>query len=112
MSPFVFRGTVVSSPNVIGDCGRRLQIDPVCRVPVTQLDDLEPVAGLGIAAANGGAVKSRRLGHICVGTNNCCLRQIRTPIPPHPTPSNAGVALKVERVSTQRVDAWQSRGPR
>ena len=33
---------------------------------MTQRDDLEPVAGLGIAAANGGAVKSRRLGQYFV----------------------------------------------
>ena len=39
-------------------CGHRLQIVPVCRFPVTQRDDLEPIAGRGIAAANGGAVKS------------------------------------------------------
>ena len=41
-------------------CGRRRQIDPVCRFPVTQRDDLEPIAGRGIAAINGGSVKSRR----------------------------------------------------
>ena len=41
-------------------CGHRLQIDPVCRFPVVQHDDLEPIAGRGIAAANGGSVKSRR----------------------------------------------------
>ena len=41
-------------------CGHRLQIDPVCRYPVIQHDDLEPIAGRGIAAPNGGAVKSRR----------------------------------------------------
>ena len=41
-------------------CGRRRQIDPVCRFPVTQRDDLEPIAGSGIAAINGGSVKSRR----------------------------------------------------
>ena len=41
-------------------CGHRLQIDPVCRFPVTQHDDLEPIAGRGIAAPNGGAAKSRR----------------------------------------------------
>ena len=41
-------------------CGHRLQIAPVCRYPVIQHDDLEPIAGRGIAAANGGAVKSRR----------------------------------------------------
>ena len=41
-------------------CGRRRQIDPVCRFPVTQHDDLEPIAGRGIAATNDGSVKSRR----------------------------------------------------
>ena len=35
-----------------------------------QRDDREPVVGLGIAAAEGGSVKSRRLGQICVGANN------------------------------------------
>ena len=36
---------------------------------MTQCDDLEPVGGLGTAAAIGGSVKSRRLGQICVGAN-------------------------------------------
>ncbi len=50
-------------------CWRRLQTDPARRFHVTQRDDLEPVGGLGIAAAKGGSVKSRRLGQICVGAN-------------------------------------------
>ena len=37
-------------------------IDPVCRLTMTQRDDREPVGGLGIAAAEGGSVKSRRPG--------------------------------------------------
>ena len=37
---------------------------------MTQRDDLEPDGGLGIAAAEGGSVKSRRLGQICVGANS------------------------------------------
>ena len=41
-------------------CGHRLQIDPVCRFSVVQHDDLEPVAGRGIAATNDGSFKSRR----------------------------------------------------
>jgi hypothetical protein len=36
---------------------------------MTQRDDREPVGGLGIAAAEGGSGKSRRLGQICVGAN-------------------------------------------
>ena len=44
--------------------------------------------------------------------SNLRRRQHEPSKPPHPALSNAGVALKVERVSTQRVDAWQSRGPR
>jgi hypothetical protein len=56
-------------------CWRRLQIDPVCRFHVTQRDDLEPVGGLGIAATKGGAVKSRRLGHICVGANTTAVKE-------------------------------------
>ena len=36
---------------------------------MTQRHDLEPVAGRGIAAANGGSVKSRRLGQICIGAH-------------------------------------------
>ena len=36
---------------------------------MTQRDDCEPVGGLGIAAAKGGSVNSRRLGQMCVGTN-------------------------------------------
>ena len=54
-------------------CWRRLQIDPVCRFHVAQRDDLEPVGGLEIAATKGGAVKSRRLGQICVGANTLSL---------------------------------------
>ena len=34
----------------------------------SQRDNLEPVAGLRMAAAHGGSVKRRRLGQICVGT--------------------------------------------
>ena len=56
-------------------CWRRLQIDPVCRFHVTQRDDLEPVGGQGIAATKGGAVKSRRLGHICVGANTTAVKE-------------------------------------
>jgi len=40
-----------------------------CRLPVTQRDGLESIAGRGAAAAKGGSVKSRRLGQICVGAN-------------------------------------------
>ena len=36
---------------------------------MTQRDDREPAGGPGIAAAEGGSVKSRRLGQICVGAN-------------------------------------------
>ena len=36
---------------------------------MTQRDDLEPIDGLGIAAAEGGSVKSWRLGQIYVGAN-------------------------------------------
>ena len=36
---------------------------------MTQRDDREPVGGLGIAAAKGGSVKSRRLDQVCVGAN-------------------------------------------
>jgi hypothetical protein len=36
---------------------------------MTQRGDPEPVGGLGVAAAEGGSVKSRRLGQICVGAN-------------------------------------------
>ena len=45
-------------------CWRRRKINPVCRLSVTQRDGLEPVAGRGIAFANGGSVKSRRMGQI------------------------------------------------
>ncbi len=51
-------------------CRRRREIDPVCRLPMTQRDDLEPIGGLGTAATKGGSVKSRRLGQICVGANS------------------------------------------
>ena len=44
-------------------------MDPAYWFPVTQRDDPGPVAGLGIAAANSGSVKSRRLGQNCVGAN-------------------------------------------
>ena len=54
-------------------CRRRRQIDPVCRLAMTQCDDLEPVAGLGAATAEGGSVKSWRLGQICVGANSAPL---------------------------------------
>ena len=37
-------------------CRRGRQIDPVYLLPVTHRDDLEPVGGLGAAAANDGAV--------------------------------------------------------
>ena len=43
-------------------CPLRSHIDPVCRLPVTQLDDLEPVVECGVAAAHGGPATSRRLG--------------------------------------------------
>ncbi len=46
------------------------QIEPAWRFHVIQRDHLEPVGGLGIAAAKGGSVKSRRLGQICVGANS------------------------------------------
>jgi len=36
-------------------CSRQRQLDPACRLYVTQRDDLEPVAELGIAAANSGS---------------------------------------------------------
>ena len=49
------------------ECGRRRQIDPVCRILVTRHDDLEPAAARGLAATNDGPVKRRRLGQICVG---------------------------------------------
>ena len=54
-------------------CGHRLQIDPVCRLPVTQRNDLEAVAGRGLATAKGGSVKSRRLGQICLGSNTAVI---------------------------------------
>ena len=40
-----------------------------CRLPVTQRDGLESIAGRGVAAAKGGSVKNRHLGQICVGAN-------------------------------------------
>ena len=57
-------------------CWRRRQIDPVCRLPMTQRDDLEPIGGLGIAAANCGSVKSWHLGQICVGANTLAMKEI------------------------------------
>ena len=44
-------------------------LDPDCRLPLTLRDDLEPIDGLGIAASEGGSVKSWRLGQIYVGAN-------------------------------------------
>ena len=41
-------------------CSRRRQIEPARRRPVTHRDDLEPGAGLGIAATMGG---SKTRGH-------------------------------------------------
>jgi hypothetical protein len=49
---------------------------------MTQRDDLEPVGGLGLVAAEGGSVKSRRLGQICVGANT--ISKIRQNLPHHP----------------------------
>ncbi len=43
---------------------------------MTQRDDLEPIGGLGIAAANGGSVKSWHLGQICVGANALAMKEI------------------------------------
>ena len=63
-------------------CCLRRQIDLACRLPATQRDDLEPVGGLEIAATKGGAVKSRRLGQICVGANNQAAKQVRDPVAP------------------------------
>ena len=45
---------------------------------MTQRDHLELVAGLGIATANGGAVKRWRLGQICVGANTCVKKYVNT----------------------------------
>ena len=50
-------------------CPLRSHIDPICRLPVTQRDDLEPVVECGVAAANGGPATSRRLGQNCFGAN-------------------------------------------
>ena len=44
---------------VVDTCLRKRQIDPVCRFPLNQHDDL-PVTGRGMATANAGSVKSRR----------------------------------------------------
>jgi hypothetical protein len=43
---------------VVDTCLRQRQIDPVCRFPLNQHDDL-PVAGRGMATAKGGSVKRR-----------------------------------------------------
>ena len=48
---------------------------------MTQRDDLEPVGGLGIAAAKGGSVKSRRLGQIWVYANRVWQKEVSTPVP-------------------------------
>ena len=55
---------------LVKKCWRRCQIDPVCRLHVTQREDLEPVGGLGIVAAQGGSVKSRHLSQICLGASD------------------------------------------
>ena len=44
---------------------------------MTQRDDPEPFAQRGLAAANGGSVKSRRLGQICVGAYTWDLAVLR-----------------------------------
>ncbi len=43
---------------------------------MTQRDDLEPVAELGIAAAMGGAVKCRRLGQNRVGIKRVSAKKL------------------------------------
>ncbi len=45
-------------------CSRQRQLDPACRLYVTQRDDLEPVAELGIAAASGVSQKSGALSPV------------------------------------------------
>ena len=52
-----------------GWCWRRLNIDAACRLPMTQRDDPELVAGRGVATADSGPVKCRRLGQIAVGAD-------------------------------------------
>ena len=106
----------------------------VCRFPVTQRDDLEPVGGLGIAAANGGSVKSRLGGQICVGANkyppgvtvdqsyqvvdplhtNVVSRTANTATRNHsptcwttsPSPSPAWACWRLIQSSTKRIVIW------
>ena len=87
-------------------CWRRRQIDPVCRFHVTQRDDLEPVGGLGITAAKGGAVKSRRLGQICVGANRQGYSH------PHVPPALNSIATMCQHVNHKRTTARISPTPR
>jgi len=70
-------GSGASLMGRIHECGCQRQIDPACRVPVTQRDAHVIVVGRRMAVADGGSGKSRHLGQIRVGTNrhdaNCVM---------------------------------------
>jgi hypothetical protein len=59
-------------------CRCRRQIDPACRIPVTQRDDPGIVAGRGMAAADGGSRKCRHLCQIRVGANTLGSRSLNS----------------------------------